>query len=359
MTLDLPRVLTDYSYTYPESLIAYEPAPERTASRLLLVRKNPEKGLPRFEDCLFSDLPQVVVENPQLKKHLLVRNRSKVLPARFYAHRKTGSRHEIVLIEKVNKRDWRALIRHVFKVKNGEFLKIENSEESVELIEPGLIRFATDDVSGLMQKVGRMPLPPYIRREEKVEDKNRYQTVWAQGAALSAAAPTASLHFTEEIWDKVLSLGVQSADAYLHVGRGTFEALRETDLSKVQLHAEAFEVYAEELKKIQNAESVWAVGTTACRLVESIVHLNEKQDFMKSSQQYGEVLQGSTQLFIGPHYEFRKVQALLTNFHLPQSSLLVLVATFAASWTLAKEAYDHAVAKKYRLFSYGDASLWI
>lgn len=356
---DLPFLLSEYSYTYPESLIAYEPAPERTASRLLLVRKNPQSGLPRFEDCLFSDLPQIVDENSELKKHLLVRNRSKVLPARFYAHRKTGSRHEIVLIEKVSDRDWRALIRHVFKVKNGEFLKIENSEESVELLEPGLIRFATEDVSGLMQKVGRMPLPPYIRRDEKVEDKERYQTVWAQGAALSAAAPTASLHFTEEIWDRVLSCGVSSADAYLHVGRGTFEALRETDLSKVQLHAEAFEVQGQELNKIQEAESVWAVGTTACRLVESLAHLNESQDFMKVSQQSADLLQATTRLFIGPHYKFRKVQALLTNFHLPQSSLLVLVATFAGSWTLAKEAYAHAVSKNYRLFSYGDASLWL
>jgi len=205
-------------------------------------------------------------------------------------------------------------------------------------------------VQAISRRVGRVPLPPYIKREVLEEDKARYQSVWAQGDAQSAAAPTASLHFTQELWGQLLKDGISTADVFLHVGRGTFEALRENDLHKVELHEEAYEVGATDAEKIHSSKSVFAIGTTACRLVETLSRLDSRSDFS---------LKGRTKLFIGPEYEFQKVKALLTNFHLPESSLLVLVSVFAGSLSLVKEVYAHAVERQYRLFSYGDASLWI
>lgn len=358
--LQLPSFLSDYTYQHDGSLIAYEPLKKRTESRLLLVRRNPSGGLPRFEDLLISDLPAVVDQNPELKKHLLVRNRSKVLPARFFARRATGRRHEIVLIEKLNDFEWRAFVKNVSKLKVPEKLTIENTSEQVEVLDNFTVRFFTPEVEALLQKVGRMPLPPYIRREVNEEDTERYQSVWAEGKALSSAAPTASLHFTDELWRLLKDRGISTADAYLHVGRGTFEPLRENELSKAVLHEEAFEVFNSDLEKIKNAESVFAIGTTACRLVETLAHLNSNgADFLRITETGSQTLKGHTRLFVKPGYEFKRVKALLTNFHLPASSLLVLVSVFAGSWNLAKEAYDHALARKYRLFSYGDASLWI
>lgn len=353
-----PGHLNEYSYAYDESLVAYAPAATRSESRLLLVRRFPVGGLPRFEDCSFRDLPSIIEGDAELKKKLLVRNRSKVLPARFFAKRQTGSRHEIVLAERVNAQEWKALIRNVAKVKVPELLQIENIDERVEIVAPDRVRFFSEDVPSLMARVGRIPLPPYIKREVREEDKGRYQSVWATGEALSAAAPTASLHFTDEIWEQIQNAGMKSADAFLHVGRGTFEALRENDLSKAELHEEAFEVARDDLQKIQSAKSVFAVGTTACRLTETIARLSTKSGDFRITEE-GALLKGWTKLFVKPGFAFEKVGALLTNFHLPESSLLVLVSVFAGSYTLAREAYEHAVEKKYRLFSYGDSSLWI
>ncbi len=352
----LSNLLSDYTYSYREDQIAYEPLKERAESRLLLVRKNPEHGLPRFEDCKFSDLPKIVDENPKLKELLLVRNRSKVLAARFYAKRATGSRHEIVLTDRVGPREWRAFIRHSAKIKEGEVLTLENSDEQLEYVFPDKVRFKSEDVFSLLEKVGKVPLPPYIKREAIESDKERYQSVWAEGPALSAAAPTASLHFTNEVWEQMASR-MKTADVYLHVGRGTFEPLREEKLSEAELHEENFEVAQLDWQSIQNSKGVFAIGTTACRVVESLSLLQDKKLLRYSETKFG--IEGSTKIFIRPAYEFQKVKALLTNFHLPASSLLVLVNVFAESMSLTKEAYQFAIDKKYRLFSYGDASLWV
>ncbi len=357
---DFPQFLSEYTYPFEESQIAVEPLAERSESKLLLVRRNASSGLPRFEDCKFSDLPDIVDSNPFLKEMLLVRNRTKVLAARFFATRSSGGRHEIVLTEKVSATEWKALIRNIAKIKDRDILKIENSEHSVKIILPDIVKFETSDVPALLLQVGKVPLPPYIKREVVEEDKTRYQSVWASGEALSAAAPTASLHFTDQVWNSMMTKIKHSADVYLHVGRGTFEALRENDLQKAELHAEAFEVAHNDAKKVKDAREVFAIGTTACRLVETLAAIyNGREENNIQFQETEAGLLGHTRLFVKPGYEFAKVKALLTNFHLPESSLFVLATVFAGSLQLSKEAYAYALKRNYRLFSYGDASLWL
>jgi S-adenosylmethionine:tRNA ribosyltransferase-isomerase len=352
----LPNSLLEYNFDYPESLIAYSPLLGRSDSRLLVVRRNPSAGLPQLEDCNFSELPQIVSENKELAKLLLVRNRSKVFPARLFATRSSGSRHEIVLTERISATTWKALIKNVARIKSNEKLKIEGSLEELEVLAPDTVRFQTHHVHSLLDEVGKVPLPPYIRREAYADDKSRYQSVWAEGEALSSAAPTASLHFTDEMW-ALLQSKVDTADVFLHVGRGTFEPLRENDLAVAELHEESFQISQANRKKIESASGVFAIGTTACRVVETLSNLENNS--LVNFEEFSDELRGKTKIFIRPGYDFKKVHALLTNFHLPQSSLFVLVSVFAQSVTLAKDAYAHAVSKRYRLFSYGDASLWL
>jgi S-adenosylmethionine:tRNA ribosyltransferase-isomerase len=278
-----------------------------------------------------------------------------VLPARLFAKRPSGSRHEIFLTDRISKNEWNAKVKNIWKVKDSEILKLEKSQVEVELLSRDRVRFYCDDPLSVIEAEGRVPLPKYIKRAQELEDKTRYQTVWAEGEPRSSAAPTASLHFTEELWNNLIQKGVRSADVFLHVGRGTYEPLRETDLRVAKLHEESFEVHKAELDKINAAKGVVALGTTACRVVESLYSLNEEMEFCPDDSFY----RAKTALFIKPGYEFKKVKALLTNFHLPESSLLVLLSVFAESLSLTKEVYSHAVAKKYRLFSYGDASIWL
>jgi S-adenosylmethionine:tRNA ribosyltransferase-isomerase len=351
---DLPNSLAAYSYDFEESSIAHFPSDRRDESKLLLIRRHPEGGLPRFEDLKFSDLPQIVEQNSFLKDYLWVRNRTRVLPARLFAKRQTGSRHEIVLTEKLSPTSWKALIKNGAKLKFPEQLKIEGSEDVLCVRSPDEVSFSSLDAVARIESFGRIPLPPYIKRDVVEADRERYQPVWSQGPALSSAATTASLHFTNELWDKLKSQQIQSADTCLHVGRGTFEPLRTDDLSAAQLHLEPYELLLSEAQKIQQASKVLAIGTTACRLTETVASLDlSKESLMQ------DLIRGQTRLFVRPGYEFKKVSALMTNFHLPQSSLFVLVSVFAGSLKLSQEAYRYALSKKYRLFSYGDASLWI
>jgi S-adenosylmethionine:tRNA ribosyltransferase-isomerase len=355
---DLPNSLAEYSYDFEESSIAHYPSDRRDESKLLLVRRHPEGGLPRFEDLKFSELPHVVEQNSFLKDYLWVRNRTRVLPARLFAKRQTGSRHEIVLTEKLSPTSWKALIKNVAKLKFPEELKIEGSEDVLRVSSPDEVSFSSLDAVARIESFGRIPLPPYIKRDVVEADRERYQPVWAQGPALSSAAPTASLHFTEELWES-LSKQIQSADTYLHVGRGTFEPLRTDDLSAAQLHAEPYELLVSEAQKIQQVSKVLAIGTTACRLTETVADLDLRNFLSQGASSNVDYVQGQTRLFVRPGYEFKKVSALMTNFHLPQSSLFVLVSVFGGSLKLAQEAYRFALSKNYRLFSYGDASLWI
>lgn len=367
---DFSDFIKDYSFDLPDELIAQSPSPHKESARLLVVRRNPEKGLPKFEDLLISDLPHLVKETPALNQSLWVRNRSCVLPARFYAHRPTGSRHEIVLLEEVSSNLWKALIRNTAKMSFPQELFIDGlpkKEGHIICPEPGFIdfKFLKQNISSLLEHVGEMPLPPYIKERSATRDKDRYQSVWAlRDEQKSVAAPTASLHFTNDLVSKLNNVGINFADTLLHVGLGTFEPVRCERLSEHSLHSERIFISSQEFHKI-NAhllckKPVLAVGTTALRNLESLPLINSTlRNEVELGQNSSGDWSGRTKLFVKPGFEFRFTNSLFTNFHLPESTLFVLVSTFAQSRSLAIEAYRHAISKNYRFFSYGDASLWI
>lgn len=371
MSADLSDLLSDYHFELPDDLIAQEPSHRRDDARLLVVRRAPEKGLPRFEDLQIKDLPQLVSETPLLKNSLWLRNRSRVLPARFYARRPSGSRHEIVLLEEKSAGIWTALMRNSAKMSFPQELLIdglpEGVVERVVVPEAGIvdIRNLSIPISTLLSQVGEMPLPPYIRSREAKRDHDRYQPVWAlDGQDKSVAAPTASLHFTPELVASLQGAGVEFADAILHVGLGTFEPVRCEKLSEHTLHDERFFVGASDLarleKQVRENKPILCVGTTALRTLESLPLAGQAiRGEVRCEKNPDGSLSGRTHIFVKPDFEFRYTQALLTNFHLPESTLFVLLARFAGSRALAREAYAHAVEKRYRFFSYGDASLWI
>ncbi len=372
MNPDLSDFLTDYHFDLPEELVAQEPPASREEARLLVIRRNPEGGLPRFEDLSFRDLPHLVAQTPVLKEALWVRNRSRVLPARFYARRPSGGRHEIVLVEEVEAGVWKALIRNSARFSYPQTLHPEDAngkplQESFLAVAPDRIdmRQISKPLAVLLAEIGEMPLPPYIRNRDPRRDRERYQTTWAlPEEEKSVAAPTASLHFTPELVNALHDKGVRFADCLLHVGLGTFEPARCERLSEHTLHDERFGVSADALETLeeqaQKRGPFLCVGTTALRTLESLPlagHATRPE--VKFAKNTDGSLSGRTHLFVRPGFEFRYARALLTNFHLPESTLFVLVASFGDSLALAKEAYAHAIARKYRFFSYGDASLWI
>jgi S-adenosylmethionine:tRNA ribosyltransferase-isomerase len=368
---DLSDFLADYHFELPEDLIAQEPSERRIDARLLVVRRNPPTGLPRFEDLRISDLPALVRETPQLSESLWLRNRSRVLPARFYAKRPSGSRHEIVLLEETSPGLWSALLRNSAKMSFPQELFVDGlpqgETQRILCPAPGVVdvRPLSKPLAQLLAQVGEMPLPPYIKKREASRDHERYQPVWALGEhEKSVAAPTASLHFTEELLASLAESGVEFADSVLHVGLGTFEPVRCEKLSEHELHDERIFVATRDLTKLderaRNKRPVLCVGTTALRCLESLPLAGQSlRPEVRCEKLTDGSLSGRTRLFVKPGFEFRYTSALLTNFHLPESTLFVLVATFADSRKLAQEAYAHAVAQRYRFFSYGDASLWI
>ncbi len=371
MNTDLSDFLADYSFELPEELIAQEPSERRTDARLLIVRRNPPTGLPRFEDLRISDLSDLVRETPELRDSLWLRNRSRVLLARFYARRSSGSRHEIVLLEETSPGLWSALMRNSAKMSFPQELIVDGLPDGEEFRilcpSPGVVdvRSLGTPLAKLLARVGEMPLPPYIKKREASRDHDRYQPVWALGEhEKSVAAPTASLHFTDELLESLRKGGVEFADSVLHVGLGTFEPVRSEKLSEHELHDERIFVASEDLRKLDERASaqrpILCVGTTALRCLESLPLAGQGlRPEVRCENRTDGSLSGRTQLFVRPGFHFRFTSALLTNFHLPQSTLFVLVATFADSRKLAQEAYAHAVAHRYRFFSYGDASLWI
>lgn len=364
----MAEFLSDYDFDLPAELVAQEPSPHRSDAKLLIVRRNPKWGDPRFENILVCDLPRFISEQETLKGSRWFRNRSKVFPARFYAKRSTSSRHEIVLIEASpeNPNLWKAMIRNSRRFKYPETLIIEApGTEELKVIIPseGLVDLSPlgEDPLEKLDAFGEMPLPPYILNRNQERDRLRYQSVWAQSEKLgSAAAPTASLHFDEKTILKMNST-ISFYDLVLHVGLGTFEALRHQKVSDNHLHAEAIQIpksTAAALKEAKPPLKV-AIGTTALRSMESFL-LNERgdPDVKLSLDKNGDV-SGRTSIFIKAGYEFLAADALLTNFHLPKSSLFILLSTFAGSLSLSQEAYQYAISQKYRFFSYGDASLWL
>jgi S-adenosylmethionine:tRNA ribosyltransferase-isomerase len=345
-------LVRDFDFHLPEELIAQAPPAERAAARMLTL----DRATGAWADRLFRDLPALLRPGD-----LLVLNDSRVIPARLFAHRaglhtqaqhKTTGRVQVLLAEQLSAWEWKALVRPGRKVLTGEHLTFGDDELHAEVVAHGefgerTIRFApVEDFFGIVERLGHMPLPPYIHREDEPGDRERYQTVYARERG-SVAAPTAGLHFTPEILAAVRARGVEIAQVTLHVGLGTFAPVRGDRVEDVKLHAERYTISPETADVVNRARRegrrIVAAGTTTVRTLEYCATLGS--ELAPHS--------GSTAIFISPGYAFQVVGALLTNFHLPQSTLLMLVSAFAARENVLR-AYEHAVRERYRFFSYGD-----
>jgi len=345
-------LVSDFDYELPEELIAQQPPTERGGARMLTVdRKSGE-----YADRIFRDFPDLLREGD-----LLVLNDSRVIPARLFAHRAglhtqaghhTTGRVQVLLTEQLSEWEWLVLARPGRKALTGEVLSFGDGALRAEIIAHGefgerTLRFEpVPDFFGELERLGHIPLPPYIHRSDVDSDRERYQTVYARQRG-SVAAPTAGLHFTPEILDRIRARGVRIAYVTLHVGLGTFQPVRVERVEDIHLHTERYtlpEATAIELKAARReGRRVIAAGTTTVRTLEHCALTGG--EFAPHS--------GSTSIFISPGFEFRVVQALLTNFHLPQSTLLMLVSAFGGREHVLN-AYRHAVAERYRFFSYGD-----
>ncbi len=335
----------DFDYPLDETLIAQRPLPERESSRLLAV----SRASRRFEDRVFRDLPELMSAGD-----VLVINDSRVFPARLLGRKPTGAAAEVLLIEPLDaeERRWRALVRPGGRLKPGRVvevstdlaLEIEAGSDAGERVVHLLTSLAPREA---LERCGHVPLPPYIRRPDDEADRARYQTIYARDEG-SVAAPTAGLHFSQRMLELIRQRGVELARVTLHVGPGTFRPVEAADPADHRLGAERYRVTEEAAAIINQVRgsggAVWAVGTTTVRALESVASTN------------GTVEPGAaaTELFIRPGYRFRVVDRLITNFHLPRSTLLMLVAAFAGH-DLTMAAYRHAQAQRYRLYSYGDA----
>lgn len=333
---------SDFYYDLPKELIAQFPVKDRSSSRLLVYNRK-EKVL---EDRTFSDIIEYL--NPG---DVLVRNDTKVIPARIHANREeTGGTMEFLLLKRLSEKRWECLAKPGRRAKPGLKFKV-NDELSVvvaDVLEDGN-RIIDLEYEGILEeildRVGEMPLPPYIT--EKLQDKTRYQTVYAHESG-SAAAPTAGLHFTDELLKRISDKGVEIVDVLLHVGLGTFRPVSVENVEEHHMHSEYYRCSEESAERINAARAkggrIIAVGTTSCRTLESI------------SDENGIVHAGSgmTDIFITPGYSFKAVDALITNFHLPESTLLMLISAFSTREEIMR-IYEHAVKERYRFFSFGDA----
>ena len=329
----------DYDFSLPTELIAQYPLAERTASRLLAVQGN------RLTDGYFTDILQLVQPGD-----LLVFNNTKVIPARLHGQKESGGKIE-VLVERVL--DQHRVLAHVRASKSprpGTLLLLESGLQATMLTRQGdlfELKFEhQDSVIDLLEKFGHMPLPPYITRADEHSDQQRYQTVYAKHPG-AVAAPTAGLHFDEALMRALQNKGVSTAFVTLHVGAGTFQPVRVANVQEHIMHAEYYSLDEAVVHEIENTKKrggrVIAVGTTAVRCLESAAQNGTLQ-----------AQAGDTKIFIYPGYTFKVIDALITNFHLPQSTLLMLVCALGG-YDNIMAAYRHAVAEKYRFFSYGDA----
>ena len=331
----------DFDYELPEELIAQTPVEPRAASRLLVY----DRGADEVRHMHFYDLPDFLKAGD-----LLVRNNTRVLPARIFSFTKNGGKVEILLLKRLNLTDWEVLVKPGKKARPGAQLVV-NNELSLTVLSTGeegsrIVRFAFDGVfEDILSKVGETPLPPYIH--EKLKDKERYQTVYSKVEG-SAAAPTAGLHFTPELFEKLKAKGVEVADVLLHVGLGTFRPVKEDDIADHKMHTEYYKIDEETAEKINRAKRegrrIVAVGTTSVRTLESAA---DENGFVKAGE-------GNTDIFIYPGVKIKCVDALITNFHLPKSTLIMLVSAFCGR-EKTLEIYKTAVKERYRFFSFGDA----
>lgn len=335
---------SDFYYDLPERLIAQTPAEPRDSSRLMAVdRETGEITHDRFYNI--CDYLQ--------KGDLLVMNDSKVFPARLYGTKRgTGAAVELLLLKRHSLTDWETLVRPGKKLKSGAVVDFpENlSCEVLETVEEGnrIVRFAFEgDFFDILDRIGQMPLPPYIT--EKLEKKDRYNTIYCRETG-SAAAPTAGLHFTQEVFDKLAAKGVDTAYVTLHVGLGTFRPVKEDNILDHKMHVEHFSVPEETARKIAECKArggrVIAVGTTSCRTLESAAGMSADGRVSACSADTG--------IFIYPGYKFKVIDGLITNFHLPESTLIMLVSAFMGRENTLN-AYKTAVENEYRFFSFGDA----
>ena len=348
-------LLSDYNYDLPEELIAQDPSEKRDESRLFVL----DRAENTYSHRHFYDIKDYFHPGD-----ILVVNNSKVIPARLLGHRfkkdttgvytdKLGSEIELLLLERKSEKVWEALSRPGHKTPIGTRLSFGNgllTGEVIDITEGGnrLVRFDYEgEFMALLDKIGEMPLPPYIHK--KAEDKSRYQTVYAKYDG-SAAAPTAGLHFTKELLAQLEEMGVVKVEVTLHVGLGTFRPVKENDITHHKMHSEFYSVSRENAEKYNAARraggKVFCVGTTSCRTLESCADENG----------YLTECSGYTDIFIYPGYHFKAVDHLITNFHLPESTLIMLISALAGRERIL-DAYACAVKEKYRFFSFGDAML--
>jgi S-adenosylmethionine:tRNA ribosyltransferase-isomerase len=357
--------ISDFDYHLPEELIAQEPLADRSASRMLHL----QRASAELADRRFTDLPDLLRPDD-----LLVVNNSRVFPARLFGRRSgqhaqplsprnpasrdfLRGRVEVLLTRRLGPLEWQALVRPGRKIGVGEKISFgENHELEAEVVGRGefgerTLRF--DDVPdffGALEKLGHVPLPPYIARPDRRDDRERYQTVYARPEARgSVAAPTAGLHFTPQVLEQIRQRGVEIAEITLHVGLGTFQPVHVAIVEEHKMHRESFSISEAAAGQINQAvdqgRRVVAIGTTTVRTLEYAASRNSGGRISPGA--------GEADLFIYPGFEFRVVRALLTNFHLPQSTLLMLVSAFAGRENILR-AYEHAVRERYRFFSYGD-----
>ena len=334
--------LSEFNYELPQELIAQTPIEKRDESRLMVLDKNTGE----IEHKIFRNIIEYLEPGD-----CIVRNNTKVIPARLYGKKDTGANVEFVLLKNIEGDIWEAMVRPGNKLHSGAKVIFGDGllrAEILDTLEDGTrrVKFEYNGIfNEILDKIGLMPLPPYIH--ESLKDNDRYQTVYAKYEG-SAAAPTAGLHFTDELLEKIENKGISIANVTLHVGIGTFRPVKVENVEEHQMHSEHFFVKQSEADKINKAREtghrVIAVGTTSCRVLESVSDENGKVKEIETD----------TSIFIYPGYKFKCVDGLITNFHLPQSTLIMLVSTLAGKEFIMK-AYNEAVKEKYRFFSFGDA----
>ncbi|KZY95832.1 tRNA preQ1(34) S-adenosylmethionine ribosyltransferase-isomerase QueA [Oleibacter sp. HI0075] len=331
---------SDFSFELPDHLIARHPAAERSASRLLVF--DPQQQ--QIDDRIFRDIESLIEPGD-----LLVFNNTRVIPARLFGEKASGGKLEALIERVVSEHDVLAHLRSSRSPKPGQLISLGGEDAEVVGREGALfhLRFTSErPVLDILEDVGHMPLPPYMEREDAEEDRERYQTVYAEKPG-AVAAPTAGLHFDDGLLERLAAKGVNFAFVTLHVGAGTFQPVKVDNIHEHHMHSEYIEVPEDVVEAVRATRAagkrVIAVGTTSVRSLESASRSGAIETF-----------QGDSDIFIYPGYEFRSVDAMITNFHLPESTLIMLVSAFAGrEGTLA--AYDHAVANEYRFYSYGDA----
>ena len=334
---------SDFYYDLPQEYIAQKPIYPRDASRLLYYNKQTDE----VNHLIFKDIKNILK-----KGDILVVNNTRVIYARLFAYDEKGRKFELLLLKRIDKDKWETLLKPARKTKIGYTLKVneELKLKILDIIDNGIriIEFTYEGIfEEILDRIGEVPLPPYIT--EKLQDKERYQTVYAKNEG-SSAAPTAGLHFTPKLIEELKQIGVEIVEVLLHVGLGTFRPVKEENILDHKMHSEYYEVSEEAANKINKAidegRRIIAVGTTSVRTLESS---GDERGHIKSGK-------GNTDIFIYPGYRFKVVKGLITNFHLPESTLIMLVSAFVSRKKIL-ELYKIAVEEKYRFFSFGDAML--